>query len=82
MRDCLEKCKKTNKACKQKECRMWINYKEEYNCTLETVERCGQLTLREIADRLGISFVRVKQIEDKALKKIKKKAKNKSIYLE
>ena len=28
------------------------------------------MTLREVADRIGVSFVRIKQIEDKALKKI------------
>tara|TARA_B100000287_G_scaffold373736_1_gene373093 strand:- start:566 stop:706 length:141 start_codon:yes stop_codon:yes gene_type:complete len=37
---------------------------------LETVDKHGALTLREVADRLGVSFVRIKQIEDKALKKI------------
>ena len=29
------------------------------------------MTLREVGDRLGLSYVRVKQIEDKLLKKIK-----------
>jgi DNA-directed RNA polymerase specialized sigma subunit len=28
------------------------------------------MTLREVADRMGISFVRVKQIQDKAIKKL------------
>jgi DNA-directed RNA polymerase sigma subunit (sigma70/sigma32) len=30
------------------------------------------MTLREVAKRLDISFVRVKQIEDKAMKKLTK----------
>ena len=30
------------------------------------------MTLREVAKRLNISFVRVKQLEDQALKKIAK----------
>jgi DNA-directed RNA polymerase sigma subunit (sigma70/sigma32) len=31
------------------------------------------MTLREVAERLGISFARVKQIETKALNKLKKR---------
>jgi hypothetical protein len=70
MKNCLQTCKKLNVACPIKECRYWISYPDEYNCTFETVERNGALTLREAADRLGISFVRVKQIQDLAMKKI------------
>ena len=40
------------------------------NCTFETIDKHDFLTLRETAARLGISYVRVKQIEDKVLKKI------------
>jgi len=40
------------------------------NCVNETVTNNGALTLREVAKRLNVSFVRVKQIEDKALKKL------------
>ena len=53
-------------------CRQWINYEEDKNCTLIAVEKNGNMTLREVADRLGVSFVRVKQIEDKLLKKLSK----------
>ena len=72
--NCLEKCKKDKKACRNNSCRMWIDYKKDLNCVLETIEKNGSLTLRETAERLGISFVRVKQIEDKALKKLSRKA--------
>ena len=70
MRKCLETCKKLNIACPIKECRYWIAYPEETNCTLESAKINGPMTLRQIGDRLGISFVRVKQIQDKTLKKI------------
>ena len=82
MKECLKKCKKANSPCQVSDCRMWIKFEKEYNCALETVDKNGSLTLREVADRLGVSFVRIKQIEEAALKKIRKKAKNKSIYLE
>jgi DNA-directed RNA polymerase sigma subunit (sigma70/sigma32) len=51
---------------------MWINYEEDLNCTLVAVKKHGAMTLREIARREKISFVRVKQIQDKAMEKIRK----------
>jgi DNA-directed RNA polymerase sigma subunit (sigma70/sigma32) len=32
------------------------------------------MTLRQVAERLGISFARVKQLETKALEKLKKRS--------
>lgn len=59
-----------NVACPINECRYWVDYPDDRNCTFEVVAKHNFLTLREAAARLGISYVRVKQIEDKALKKI------------
>jgi len=70
MRKCLLTCKELNVACPIKECRYWLDYPSENNCVLETVRINSSMSLRECADRLDISFVRVKQIQDKALKKI------------
>ena len=70
---CKEKCLLNNRCCKKSSCRHWINYKKDLNCSLITVEENGPLTLREVADRLQISYVRVKQIQDKAVAKIMKK---------
>jgi len=71
---CLNACKNLNVSCPNSGCRNWVNYESEYNCVLETValaEQDGrQLTLRDVAKRLGCSFVRVKQIEDEALNKL------------
>jgi hypothetical protein len=67
---CLEACKKLNVGCPVKDCRYWINYEGEKNCSFESIDRHDSMTLREVGDRLGISYVRVKQIQDKALKKI------------
>tara|TARA_R100000008_G_C3572025_1_gene162779 strand:+ start:516 stop:740 length:225 start_codon:yes stop_codon:yes gene_type:complete len=72
MISCLETCKKLGTSCPIKECRYWIDYEAENNCVFETVSANGPLTLREAAERLGMSYVRVKQIQDKALQKIKK----------
>mgnify|MGYP003113470916 CR=1 FL=1 len=64
---------KIGKICQNKECRQWIDYSEDDNCVLVAVEKHGKMTLRECAKRLGVSYVRVKQIEDKAVKKLVKK---------
>ena len=61
-----------NKVCQKADCRMWIDYPEDRNCTNVAVYEHGPLTLAEVAKREGLSLSRIKQIEDKALKKLKK----------
>ena len=59
---CIKECRQKCKACKVQECRMWIDYPADLNCTYETINKNNNLSLREVAKRLDISFVRVKQI--------------------
>jgi len=70
---CITDLRKTKKKCENKECRHWINCGGDLNCVLEAVKNnsCSGMTLREVAKRLGLSFVRIKQIESIALKKIR-----------
>ena len=68
---CAQECVSTKKDCKVEACRLWVNFEEDYNCCLISIYEHGPMTLREVAKRLGISFARVKQIETKALKKLK-----------
>ena len=70
MRECALECFKKKKECDQIHCRYWINHGEEYNCVLLSIELNGDMTLQQTGERLGISAVRVKQIQDKTLKKI------------
>ena len=79
MRRCLETCKKLKVGCPVEECRFWIKYEEENNCMFESLEANGSMTLREVGERLGISFVRVKQIEAATLKKISRLIEKESI---
>ena len=67
---CLETCKKLKTSCPVKDCRYWIKYEKEHNCVFETIDRNSSMTLREISERLGISYVRVKQIQDEVINKI------------
>ena len=58
--------------CTKKECRYWMEYEGDLNCTILAVEKNDNvpMTLREIAERLGVSFVRVKQIQSEAIRKL------------
>ena len=73
MRECASKCIVEGIKCGEKSCRMWVDYGRAYNCVLISVERNGDMTLHEVADRLKISYVRVRQIQDKALEKVGKR---------
>jgi hypothetical protein len=64
-------CMDAGKACQKSDCRLFIEYEEEYNCSLISIYENGSMTLRQVGDRIGVSFARIKQIEAKALKKIK-----------
>ena len=72
LRPCSRKCQELQESCPHQECRMWINYEEEFNCALVSIYENGTLTLRQVGERLGISFARVKQIEQKALLKMRR----------
>tara|TARA_R110000824_G_scaffold258017_1_gene447028 strand:+ start:107 stop:340 length:234 start_codon:yes stop_codon:yes gene_type:complete len=62
--------------CSQKECRKWMDYNKDLNCCLISIEKHGDLTLVQVAERLGVSHVRIKQIQDKALERIRIKSKD------
>ena len=72
---CFEVHENLNVPCDNTECRQWIDYESDLNCTIVCANKNGPLTLHEAADRLGVSFVRVKQNQDSALKKLMRKVK-------
>jgi len=43
------------------------------NCSIISADAHGPMTLEDVADRIGLSLVRVKQIEEAALVKLKKR---------
>jgi hypothetical protein len=69
---CKDRIIGSDSPCCEENCRNWINYDKDLNCCLVSIERHGRLTLMEVAKRLGVSHVRIKQIQDKALIKLKK----------
>ena len=73
MRECAKSLLEYNVDCPCKDCRLWIDFKEDSNCTLIAIDKKKCMTLREVADRMGVSFVRIKQIQDVAHKKMIKR---------
>ena len=78
---CKQMCQLKNKCCKKKECRYWIDYDDDLNCTFIAIEKHGKMTLREIADSEGLTFARIQQIEKQALKKLAKRSKDLEDFL-
>tara|TARA_Y100001978_G_scaffold171982_1_gene162033 strand:- start:195 stop:455 length:261 start_codon:yes stop_codon:yes gene_type:complete len=71
---CSRKCIELQVSCPMNNCKHWIDYPHDNNCSLIAIKEQGPMTLRQIAERLHLSFARIKQIETKALSKIKKHA--------
>jgi len=72
MKECANECVAANKNCNKKECRLWMDCDEDLNCSLVSIEKNGAMTLHQVGDKLNLSFVRIKQIQDLALDKIDK----------
>lgn len=70
---CSRKCIELKTSCNQNDCKHWIDYPSEFNCCLVSIYENGPMTLRQVAERIHLSFARIKQIETKALEKIKKR---------
>lgn len=72
--ECARECLRDDRPCEEKECRKWIDYEEDNNCCLISIRNNDgeRLTLMETGKRIGLSFVRVRQIEQRALEKLSK----------
>jgi len=73
--ECKKGCPNLKKECTEDNCRYWIDYPEDDNCALVSIRKHGAMTLSEVSKRLGISLVRVSQIEKQAIKKLSKRIK-------
>ncbi len=70
---CFQMCIDNEVSCPVEDCRYWINYEEDLNCAIVCANQNGPLSLREISDRMGVSFVRIKQIQDLTVDKFVKR---------
>ena len=77
--ECARECKVSEVSCPNEDCRMWMDYEEDNNCCLISIEEKGKggsdkgLTLHEVAERLDINYLKVRQIEINALRKLSNK---------
>lgn len=70
---CTDQCRKDKCPCSRESCRHWMDYGEDLNCSVIAAEDHGPMTLEEVSKRIGLTLVRVKQIEDAAMNKMKKR---------
>ena len=73
MKKCAEEVMENDNPCEKKDCRLWLCYGKDLNCTLFSVKKNGKMGLKEIGERLGLSYVRISQIEKEAIRKLKNK---------
>lgn len=72
MKKCTQKCIELETVCPNTDCRYWIEHRESLNCCFIAIDNNGQMDLRTVGDIIGVSFVRIKQIQDKAVHKVNK----------
>ena len=71
---CEKSVQLNKKECAEKNCRAWIDYKKDFNCSNISIKCHGNMTLAEIAKTIKLKHcTRIKQIQDKALQKLQKK---------
>jgi DNA-directed RNA polymerase specialized sigma subunit len=71
---CFAACEKYKKNCLKKNCRYWHDIDNFNNCIINASNN-NTHTLEEVGQFLGITRMRVCQIEKKIMKKIKKSLK-------
>ena len=68
---CFEVQEKWELPCDVESCRNWMNYEGDLNCAVVCARKNDNgLSLREVAERLGVSFPRISQIEHAAFDKL------------
>ncbi len=70
---CVDQVIINNKPCAQCDCRYYINYTVDLNCTHIAILKNGNMKLEQISDRLHLTAARIKQIEDESFAKLLKK---------
>lgn len=69
---CYSECIKQNKKCQVKDCRLWIDYEKDLNCTEIAIQKNDKLTLSDVGERLRLTPSRIKQIEKESISKVTK----------
>ena len=70
MIECAQYIENNNLCCTNTPCRYFLSSEEDRNCSIISAERNGPQNLREIATKMGFSYVRIFQIEKDAMRKM------------
>tara|TARA_R110000744_G_scaffold44498_4_gene99245 strand:- start:255 stop:497 length:243 start_codon:yes stop_codon:yes gene_type:complete len=70
MKKCVKKCVEHNQDCALISCRYWVDSKENKNCTFIAIAKNGPMTLRQIAEIEKVSHITIRNIQQRALKKL------------
>ena len=70
---CFNYHHKFKKHCKKKNCRYWINSKNNSNCCIVISKENNKITLEDIGTIFDVTRMRICQIEKAVLTKIRKK---------
>ncbi len=69
---CFEVHEKWQVGCDKTDCRNYINFEGDLNCAIVCARKFPNgLSLREVAERMGVSFPRISQIEHAGFGKLK-----------
>ena len=69
---CFEVHERWKLPCDQTGCRNFMAFEDDLNCAVVCARKHENgLSLREVAERMGVSFPRISQIEHGAFKKLK-----------
>ncbi len=68
---CKEEAKKRGQPCRFSRCRYWLDYAEDLNCSLIAIEKHGEMSLNQIAQRIGVTIPMVFHTERNAMRKLK-----------
>lgn len=77
---CIEEVIKQASPCKNNECRYFIEYENDLNCTFIAINKHKTLTFEEISVRLNLTPARIKQLQDDALNRMKKRSITLKVY--
>jgi hypothetical protein len=69
---CYKLCRELEVSCPNKNCKYWINYENELNCIFQSIYINGEMTLKQVGERIGVSITEVGKIENNIFSRARK----------
>ena len=68
---CVQQVKQEGKPCRFHRCRYWLEFNQDLNCSFVAIEKNGEMSLSQIAQRLGVTIPMVFHTERNAMNKLR-----------